>query len=633
MKKINVLLKCAALFFVVFAVVCTRPDYMNQLDMGGKNFVPENPCIADKNGNGIADMYDPDGPAQCHPSSTIKLELLGDTIIIIPKNDPNGVVAGLKFMAHANDPLYGNLDSNIVITGDVFTSQCSTFVLTYTVRNVANNIVTKTRRVIVDCDGPEIALNGENPMTVMVGKTYTEPGATAIDKVSGPATVTITKSPGFTTVTEHEDSVVYTAVDGVGNKSYVKRIVNVTKSRDTIPPVITLLGAAEMSLQIGVGSFIDPGYTATDNNDGDLHDKVQVTGSVNVTKIGTYTIYYNVSDQSGNSAEVKTRLVHITQVDTGPDTQKPEVKLLGRPKDTVAVGSVWTEPGYIVADNRDTNGLGATVVVTGGPVTTTAETYFRLTYTVKDKAGNTSDAVLRIVVISKTAKTDNIPPKLKLEGKAKDTIGVGTKYVDPGATATDSVPGNPKLVILTNITKVVTNSSGATVQFALFYQSVDLYTITYSVKDEAGNAAPDVKRSVYVRDTSAIPPDSMFRKYGVPLTDSLAKIQHTYRDTPFVVDGPAALIPKMKSVKEFTIAWDLQNKQVSQFSLSLWSGTYMNFQPTGTYKLTQTFASKEPSFTISGSGISKLDGSYYINATATKCVWVRTDGSFAIIFK
>jgi hypothetical protein len=240
----------------------------------------------------------------------------------------------------------------------------------------------------------------------------------------------------------------------------------------------------------------------------------------------------------------------------------------------------------------------------------------------------------RIVVVSATVTGDTIPPVLKMDGKPRDTTAVGVRYTDPGATATDIGPGGATTNLNASIVRTVTNASSATVQFDQFYKTIGSYSITYSVKDAAGNPAKDVSRSVYVKDTSATPPDSLFARYGVPLTSALATINHTFKDTPFVVDGPAALVPKMKSVKEFVLNWDLTNKQVNQFSLGLTSGSFMNFTVGGsTNKLTHTFAGDKPTFSITGSGISKLDGEYYIVATTKQCVWVRTDGSFAIIFK
>ena len=91
--------------------------------------------------------------------------------------------------------------------------------------------------------------------------------------------------------------------------------------RDKKAPEITLNGDAEMTVEAG-SEFSDPGYTATDNYDGDLTDKVSVTGAVDTSKPRDYEIKYSVADSSKNESEVK-RTVHVT------DTTAPQIKLSG----------------------------------------------------------------------------------------------------------------------------------------------------------------------------------------------------------------------------------------------------------------------------------------------------------------
>lgn len=91
--------------------------------------------------------------------------------------------------------------------------------------------------------------------------------------------------------------------------------------RDKKAPEITLNGDAEMTVEAG-SEFSDPGYTATDNYDGDLTDKVSVTGAVDTSKPGDYEIKYSVADSSKNESDVK-RTVHVT------DTTAPQIKLSG----------------------------------------------------------------------------------------------------------------------------------------------------------------------------------------------------------------------------------------------------------------------------------------------------------------
>ncbi|MEZ4687329.1 MAG: DUF5011 domain-containing protein [Bacteroidia bacterium] len=57
--------------------------------------------------------------------------------------------------------------------------------------------------------------------------------------------------------------------------------------------------------------YVEPGYSATDNCDGNLTPQVQVTGNVNANTPGTYYLHYNVRDAAGNAAIRHTRQVSV----------------------------------------------------------------------------------------------------------------------------------------------------------------------------------------------------------------------------------------------------------------------------------------------------------------------------------
>jgi hypothetical protein len=68
---------------------------------------------------------------------------------------------------------------------------------------------------------------------------------------------------------------------------------------DKVVPVVTLNGDATVELTAG-STYTDPGATATDNKDGDISDRVERSGNVDLSKAGTYYIYYFVIDRAGN---------------------------------------------------------------------------------------------------------------------------------------------------------------------------------------------------------------------------------------------------------------------------------------------------------------------------------------------
>ena len=78
---------------------------------------------------------------------------------------------------------------------------------------------------------------------------------------------------------------------------------------DTVSPVIILHGDANMSLYVD-RAYTEPGATAMDDTDGDLTSSITISGDVNTSKVGTYTLTYSVSDSAGNVATA-TRTVHV----------------------------------------------------------------------------------------------------------------------------------------------------------------------------------------------------------------------------------------------------------------------------------------------------------------------------------
>lgn len=76
-------------------------------------------------------------------------------------------------------------------------------------------------------------------------------------------------------------------------------------------PVITLNGNNPMIVKQG-DPYNEPGATANDNFDGDVSDDIEISGDVDTSTIGTYTVTYTVSDSVGNVATVE-RTVNVVE--------------------------------------------------------------------------------------------------------------------------------------------------------------------------------------------------------------------------------------------------------------------------------------------------------------------------------
>jgi len=104
------------------------------------------------------------------------------------------------------------------------------------------------------------------------------------------------------------NTITCTAADASDNAASASYVIDVIDETD---PTITLTGLASITLEAGVDSYIEQGATAVDNVDGDLTSAIIITGSVDTSTVGTYTIFYNVSDNQGLHAVTVSRTLIV----------------------------------------------------------------------------------------------------------------------------------------------------------------------------------------------------------------------------------------------------------------------------------------------------------------------------------
>ncbi len=409
------------------------------------------------------------------PSSTDFLDTdVTPPVITLTGNASETVECGDTYTdagATALDDFDGDITANIVTTGlPINTGIVGVQTITYNVSDAEGNVATEVTRTveIVDTVAPVISLNGSAAVTIQCGAGYTDAGATAADDCSGNLTSAILTSGAVNPNAPGDYTLTFNVSDGAGNAAApVTRTVTV---EDTTAPVITLTGAGTITVECST-AYTDAGATATDTCDGGLTPVV--TGSVDTSTPGSYTLTFNVADAAGNNATAVTRTVNVT------DTVDPVITLTGPATLTINQGSAYTEQGATVTDGCDST---VAVVIGGAAVNTAIPGTYVVTYNAEDAAGNAATQVTRSVTV-----VDVTPPVITLTGADAVTIECGSAFSDPGATATDNTDGD----ITGDI--VVTGTVGTT---------VGVYTLTYNVSDDAGNDAVAVTRTVTVEDTT-----------------------------------------------------------------------------------------------------------------------------------
>ena len=156
-----------------------------------------------------------------------------------------------------------------------------------------------------------VVLNGDQYITLNYGEEYIEQGATAkyfsktMNKIVPTGEVDTSKVGKYILTYEVELKSL-----GIGNKikGTAYRYVEVV---DTKEPTLELEGNKKITVYTG-NNYQEPGYKANDEYDGDLTDKVIVNNSLDINKVGTYEIVYEVSDSSNNKVTA-TRTIEVKE--------------------------------------------------------------------------------------------------------------------------------------------------------------------------------------------------------------------------------------------------------------------------------------------------------------------------------
>lgn len=199
-----------------------------------------------------------------------------------------------------------NKDIKVKVNDGVNRDKIGNYKITYEV-----NFLFKNKKVVnvkvVDKEKPVIELIGEEEVNNCPNKLYLEEGYKAIDNYDGDLTDNIN-------ITKEDNKIVYSVKDSSGNESVKERIINY---KDETKPIIKLNGGSTITYNLG-GNYKENGYSATDNCNGILTNKVKVEGRVNTKKAGTYKIKYTVSDDSNNITSVtRTIVVKNTKAASG----------------------------------------------------------------------------------------------------------------------------------------------------------------------------------------------------------------------------------------------------------------------------------------------------------------------------
>ncbi len=187
--------------------------------------------------------------------------------------------------------------TNRIYVESNITNKIGTYEVNYKIKYFFITIK-KTRWVmVVDNKKPEIKVIDES-IKICPNESVPDISYTAIDEYDGDLTDKVE-------VFKYNNKIILKVSDSSYNTE--DKVISVI-NEDKEGPKITLKGYQTMYVGINEG-YKEPGYMASDNCDGDLTDKVMVSGEV-LDKIGTYMLTYKVTDSSGNDSSI-TRTVIV----------------------------------------------------------------------------------------------------------------------------------------------------------------------------------------------------------------------------------------------------------------------------------------------------------------------------------
>ena len=243
----------------------------------------------------------------------------------------------------------------------------------------------------------------------------------------------------------------------------------VTLTDSNMKPASVIMLNGDSVVEVAFGSeYKDEGCIAREGSDvlGFEDISYETSGQVDVNALGEYKITYTTKGKTEPVNAVRT----VKVVDkTAPTITVPS-------EITAYEGTTVFNFNYSARDNLDGD-------VTSAVVKTDYADHSVLTVT--DSSGNTARAEVKVIFVK-----DTTPPAIKLLGFSPCFVKRGQSFTEPGFSAVDNCDGD--------LTKAVSVSGNVNTSVA------GTYELSYSVKDNAGNAAT-VKRAVTVYETVQAP--------------------------------------------------------------------------------------------------------------------------------
>ncbi len=194
-----------------------------------------------------------------------------------------------------------NLTNKVKVKGNVNSKKLGTYKIEYYYKFGIFKIRKKRTIEVKDKTKPLIILEGSKDTYICPNTEYKNDKYQAIDNYDGDITNNVQ-------VIKKDNKYIYQVEDSSGNKT---RVIRKITKKDRIQPVLTLKGDKVINITQGE-EYKESGYTAIDNCDNDITEKVIIEGNIDTNTIGSYELIYKVSDNSHNETKVN-RTINVLE--------------------------------------------------------------------------------------------------------------------------------------------------------------------------------------------------------------------------------------------------------------------------------------------------------------------------------
>jgi hypothetical protein len=341
----------------------------------------------------VADLY---GNISSPITRVVQVEInqTGPTISLIGKDTMNvGVNYNYSELgATAKDNLGKDITNLISISGNVNKSVIGTYPVTYSITDAFGFTARKIRTVIVmDTTSPVImSINGKtltDTVRSQIGSAFNAQNAVmATDNYW--SNLQLTQTGAINVNLKGYYTLLFNTTDGSGNQAVPFRLV--VKVDNIIPPVVSLIGESDITVDVNT-TFYEPGinFSSVYYSYGSL--VLSTTSNLDMTKLGTYTNTYCVSDPS-NNVVCLSRIIHVV------DQIAPVITLIGDDPFILSRYHAYSDQGVMITDNYYTEAqLKPLLVAHYSRVRNDVPGVYYIPFDITDPSGNIANTVIRTV--------------------------------------------------------------------------------------------------------------------------------------------------------------------------------------------------------------------------------------------